>query len=984
MRRIPLLAALAALALAASAAASPRIIPQPPPRPLGVLVRESQTIHVLQVASVGPKGVSFKVLAALKGKAAAAPFVFVVPLKNAGCEGLFRTGALVLCCREGTVATLHVGGRWVLAVEPIGWRGEKNWFCLAENCYTVIYDGTTEALRTHVVAILTGRQTTVLARTTPGWEGRGGRLWRIKAGPGVTEFVLSDESPHFIGWGTGKAAEVKELAQALRAATVQERIAAAADLAHLGPTARPALPALRRVLRDCDHTVALAAAKALARLDPRADDAVAAVQTRLGHADAAVRSAAAAALAELGPRAAAALPALLRALKDKDQSVRAAAAGAVGPVAASSPRQAVAALAVLLKHEPDEGVWHDAINSLRCLGPHAWVAMPILREALMAPHYGWRSTPHKIIALLTRFDPPPVELLAAVLAEERSRPITRRKVARRLGTLGSRARAALAVLRRVLADPQEDEGVNRTSLRLDAAEAILAIDPDGGPALATPPLLALLKEPSPIRSQALLLLGRCGAVARPSLPALLESLDPEDSGTTSEVEVLTPLLGPKDHELLPIVRQRLSGKRGDPLVLVEVLLRLGRQEEALTQAARCLESNDTHRKVAAARWLAERGRAARAVEPALRRALAKASGAEKTRLALTLSRVCGDKVAGPKARMLAALDGLLAVSCEGEAPGVGPIGRQAFWSWRADYAGWQQDAAVAASVATLHDRLQTDNDPLAVLTKALRDGSSHVRLAAALALARAEPRHAQVVPVLNRLLEHCPDYFRYSADTLVALGPTAAPLATLVQPLLRHPDEDVARAARRVLCRIAPALAAKGWGAAGVPGAVPADLGPLWEDLASTDALRADLAVWRLTGAGPRAVVLLREHLRPPPTPAAERINHLLADLDSRNFAIRQRASTELAEVIEAAAPALRRTLAAAPSLESRRRIEKLLAALDAVPPPEQRRRLRAVRLLEEIGGPDGRALLKSLSRGDRRFALTREAGAALHRLNGR
>ena len=67
-----------------------------------------------------------------------------------------------------------------------------------------------------------------------------------------------------------------------------------------------------------------------------------------------------------------------------------------------------------------------------------------------------------------------------------------------------------------------------------------------------------------------------------------------------------------------------------------------------------------------------------------------------------------------------------------------------------------------------------------------------------------------------------------------------------------------------------------------------------------------------------------------------------------------------------------------------RRRIGALLSGLDPARSPEQRRRLRAVRLLEEMGGRQGRDLLKDLSRGDERFLLTREARAALLRLDHR
>src|SRR5207237_9662567 len=110
------------------------------------------------------------------------------------------------------------------------------------------------------------------------------------------------------------------------------------------------------------------------------------IQARLRHADATGRYAAAKALAELGPRARCALPALLRALRDKEAGVRASAAGAVGPVAAGSPsaREAVAALAALLKDEKKDRGRSAAVRSLRCFGADAWATLPALREGLSA------------------------------------------------------------------------------------------------------------------------------------------------------------------------------------------------------------------------------------------------------------------------------------------------------------------------------------------------------------------------------------------------------------------------------------------------------------------------------------------------------------------------------------------------------------------------------------------------------------------------
>jgi hypothetical protein len=273
---------------------------------------------------------------------------------------------------------------------------------------------------------------------------------------------------------------------------------------------------------------------------------------------------------------------------------------------------------------------------------------------------------------------------------------------------------------------------------------------------------------------------------------------------------------------------------------------------------------------------------------------------------------------------------------------------------------------------------------VAILSRSVREKDPHIRLAAAVTLARVEPGHADIVPALQRLLGRYPHFFIYAADTLIALGSKASPLAPQILPLLRHGNDDVSRAASRVLRRINPVATGKTWGAAGAPGAVPAKLDPLWDDLASADALCVDLAVWRLAGAGSAAVTLVRERLRMPTTLTPERIDQLIVDLDSRDFAKRQRASSELADAIEAAAPALRRVLAAKPTREQRRRIEALLLGLDPTRSTEQLRRLRTVRLLEEMDSSESRVLLKTLSRGDQRFLLTLEAKFALQRLEAR
>ncbi|MFO0842599.1 MAG: hypothetical protein U0797_09420 [Gemmataceae bacterium] len=71
------------------------------------------------------------------------------------------------------------------------------------------------------------------------------------------------------------------------------------------------------------------------------------------------------------------------------------------------------------------------------------------------------------------------------------------------------------------------------------------------------------------------------------------------------------------------------------------------------------------------------------------------------------------------------------------------------------------------------------------------------------------------------------------------------------------------------------------------------------------------------------------------------------------------------------------------PSLEARKRLERLLAAVDAdvhTPSPERIRALRAVELLERIGTPAARRALAELAGGAPGARLTREAKATRDR----
>lgn len=158
-----------------------------------------------------------------------------------------------------------------------------------------------------------------------------------------------------------------------------------------------------------------------------------------------------------------------------------------------------------------------------------------------------------------------------------------------------------------------------------------------------------------------------------------------------------------------------------------------------------------------------------------------------------------------------------------------------------------------------------------------------------------------------------------------------------------------------------------------------------WHALAEKDAAKAHRALWSLTADPERALPLLRRHLHAVAKPDAGRLTQLLADLDSDTYAVRESATLELRKMGETTRSALRRALRDKPSLEVRRRVERLLHGLDEAPlSADGLRELRAVAVLEYLGNDAARQLLDTLAAGASEARLTCEAEAARARLRAR
>jgi WD40 repeat protein len=163
----------------------------------------------------------------------------------------------------------------------------------------------------------------------------------------------------------------------------------------------------------------------------------------------------------------------------------------------------------------------------------------------------------------------------------------------------------------------------------------------------------------------------------------------------------------------------------------------------------------------------------------------------------------------------------------------------------------------------------------------------------------------------------------------------------------------------------------------------PDDLDHLWTSLAADDAPQAYQAIGSLVVAPEQTVALLKVRLRPAPEPNAQQIARWITDLDSDQFAVREKAAEELEQVGKGAAEALRNRLADKPSVEVCQRIEQLLSKIEQLT-PEALQSERAVEVLEQIGTADAKKVLETLAAGAEGFRLTKEAKASLERIRKR
>jgi RNA polymerase sigma factor (sigma-70 family) len=161
----------------------------------------------------------------------------------------------------------------------------------------------------------------------------------------------------------------------------------------------------------------------------------------------------------------------------------------------------------------------------------------------------------------------------------------------------------------------------------------------------------------------------------------------------------------------------------------------------------------------------------------------------------------------------------------------------------------------------------------------------------------------------------------------------------------------------------------------------PADL---WADLFDPDAAKGDRAARWFLAEATAAVAHIAAHLRADPAPDPLLVKKLVDGLDAPAFADREAAQKELARLGPVVVPALTDVARETTSAEVRKRVGDLLGKLDRPTlTGEPLRQTRAVEVLERIGTAEARKVLTVIAAGAPGAALTRDAAAALRRLDG-
>jgi len=163
---------------------------------------------------------------------------------------------------------------------------------------------------------------------------------------------------------------------------------------------------------------------------------------------------------------------------------------------------------------------------------------------------------------------------------------------------------------------------------------------------------------------------------------------------------------------------------------------------------------------------------------------------------------------------------------------------------------------------------------------------------------------------------------------------------------------------------------------------MPSQLEQLWQDLIGADVPRTYRAIWGLALAAKQTVPFLKDRMKLLVPVDRQRVQALLDDLSHDQYGRRDKAMEQLEKLGALCEPLLRAAVQKPPSMDARRRMEKLLAKLEEpLPSSDTLQVLHILEALELANTVEARQLLQVLGREDPPTRVTHEAKAICERL---
>ena len=570
-----------------------------------------------------------------------------------------------------------------------------------------------------------------------------------------------------------------------------------------------------------------------------------------------VRQKAGSALAAMGP---AAIPYLARALDDTDPEVRAQAASLLGQLSPGDRAAIPPLIRALSDTEPAVRV--QAATALASFGPAARAAVPALTGALQSSSAEVRSAAVRALGCIGAPAQAAVEPLVKVLKEDRRAKAAPRtlEVVEALGRIGPAAREAVPELVETLRE--EDPTV-----RVITAWALLAIGAESKtvvPVLASvvdDRELALTKEGPVLQAQAAELLGWIGSEAEAAVPVLVRQMIDRDYPIGGAA--LQALVRIGDPALPELIRALPRAGETSTKRLILVLKAVGAR--AVWPLRQTLDHPKAEVRAAAARALAELGRAAQAAVPRLEEALRDPDRTVRLNVAEALLRADRD-LNRPALQYLARalkdkdrahrLESLRILADLGPRAGVAA---PAFGAMISD-----PDVIVSKQASQALSRLGRGGAAAIPIVKQGLGAQGAAQRRTAIETMERLGGEALDIRLFMRALADPEVGVRHSAAAVLGFcGPSAAEAVPALIARLADADEDVRLRAAEALGRIGPEAQA----------ALPALMAE-WQNPKAFDAVAG-----ALHGIGPTALPYLVQLLQDRRRPNRDKIARVLANI---------------------------------------------------------------------------------------------------------